>query len=176
MSGLRMSKVAIQALSLGAVAWALAACGGGSHAKTAGNASTDPAQTSTQTTSAAGGASFIASTGAICRRRGPEVEAENIYTSNLAAIVVAAGKRASIERDGLHELEALHPPSPIVSQWKTYIADAKNALADLTKLGESGTKPERALLEPLYSAYIQALEAMRAEAQQLYLAGCTKYG
>jgi hypothetical protein len=176
MSGLRISKVAIRALSLGAVTWALAGCGGSGHAKTAGNTSTDRAQTSTQATSTAGGASFIASTGAICTHRGPEVEAANIYTSNLAAIVVAAGKRAGIEREGLHELEALHPPSSMVSQWKIYIADAKNALADLTKLGESGTRPERALLEPLYSAYIQALEAMRAEAQQLSLAGCTKYG
>jgi hypothetical protein len=171
-----MSKIAIRVLSLGAVAWALAGCGGGSHATTAGNTSPQPTQTSTQATSTTGDASFIASTGAICTRLAPQVEAANIYTSNLAVIVAAARKRAGIERDGLRELEALRPPTSMASQWRTYIADAKNALSDLTKLGESGTRPRRALLEPLYYAYIQALEAMRAEAQQSALAGCAKYG
>lgn len=176
MSGSRMSKVATQALSLGAIAWALSGCGGGGsgQAKTAGNTST--AQSSAQTTSTAGDARFIASTGAICRRRAPEVEAANIYTSNVAAIITAARRRAGIERDGLRELEALTPPSSMAGEWKTYIADAKSAQADLAKLGDFGAHPERAPFESSYYAYIKVLEQMRAAAQQLALAGCTHYG
>jgi hypothetical protein len=171
-------------LSLGAIAWGIAGCGGGSgQATTAGSTSTDSAQASTPAISkpatpeqAPGGASFIASTGAVCRRRGPEVEAASIYSASVPAIIAAARKRAAIEHNGLNELEALTPPSSIASGWRSYIADAKNALAAVTKLGDLGAHPERALLESSYYAYLKALEQLRAAAGQAGLVGCAQYG
>jgi len=184
MSVLRTSRIAIRVLSLGAIAWGMAGCSGGSgQATTAGSTSTDPAQASTPAISkpatpeqAPGDASLIASSGAICRRRGPEVEAANIYSASVPAIIAAARKRAGIERHGLKELEALTPPGSIAGAWRSYIADASNALAALTKLGDLGAHPERALLESWYSAYVKALEQLRAAAGQAGLAGCTQYG
>lgn len=174
----------MQVLSLGIIAWGMGGCGGGSgQAATAGRVSTTPARAGAPATStppspelAPGAARFIASTGAICRRRGPEVEAANIYTESVAAIVAAARTREGVERAGLGELEALTPPGSIAGKWRRYIADAKTALADLTKLARSGTNPARAPFEAVYAAYFKMLEIMRAEARQAGLAGCTQYG
>jgi hypothetical protein len=162
----------------------MSGCGGGSgQSTTAGSTSPGPAQASTPAIStratpeqAPGGARFIANTGAVCRRRGPEVEAANIYASSVPAIIAAARRRAGIEHDGLNELEALTPPSSIVGEWRNYIADAKHALAAVTKLGDLGAHPERALLESSYYAYLKALEQLRAAAGQAGLVGCAQYG
>jgi hypothetical protein len=94
----------------------------------------------------------------------------------VAAILVAVRKRAGIEREGLNELDALTPPSAVAGAWRSYVADARNALAALTKLGGLGTHSERALLESSYDAYLKALEQLRAAAGQAGLAGCTQYG
>lgn len=176
---LYLRKTAVLTLSLTGIAWVLTGCGGGSGPATAaGNASPGAAQASTQATPALapGDARFIGSTGAVCRRRVPGLEAANIYTNSVAAIIAAARTRASIERAGLRELEALTPPRSMVGDWASYMADAKSVLTDLTKLANLGANPERASLEAWYGAYFKQLEQMHALAQRLGLAGCTLYG
>lgn len=104
------------------------------------------------------------------------MEAANIYSASVPAIVAAARKRADIERDGLGELEGLTPPNALAGAWSGYMVDARNALAAVARLGDIGLHPERALLESSYYAYLKALEQLRAAAGQAGLAGCTQYG
>lgn len=175
-------------------ALALAGCGGASVKTTAASAApavtaaASTASTSSETSSTpgatastparsggyAGGSTVIARASAICGRRDRELA--GLVATSAAAIGAVAERRVAIERAGLSELDELKPPRAIARDWEKFIADAKQAIQDLTQLAEAATRGEAEQFKSAGARYGLAQGRLQEVAKAAALGRCAEYG
>jgi hypothetical protein len=125
---------------------------------------------------------FAGQVEAICRRRGPEVEAARAPSESLYAIASAAQQRAAIERAGLGELDTLAPSRAMDARWKPFLADAAKVVEYLQKLGDlkklADPRGDRGIAGAiaLLHAYEGGRRQLHAAAVRASLSGCAQYG